>query len=145
MAPSKGDVTCRGLQDRKEQFESLLAAHCCLVSLQATHSGLQYVGARPLAPYHHNVFHLVMHALQDFSPMFHHDNHCTQGGLRTPCDLAPFSWTLVQMPGVPMLTRSLCRLYSHPPPGLWPVLSYPSRDGPRTYADYIHAHCCLSW
>ena len=30
-------------------------------------------------------------------------------------------------------------LYSHPPPGLWPVLSVPSRDGPRTYADYIHA------
>ena len=133
------------LQDRKEQFESLLSAHCCLVSLQATHSGLQYVGARPLAPSTtRNVFHVVMQALLDFSPMFHRDNHCSHGGLRTPCDLAPFS-CMVQMPGVPVLTRSLCRLYSHPPPGLWSVLSYPSRDGPRTYADYIHAHYCLSW
>ena len=50
------------LQDRKEQFVSLLAAHCCLVSIQAPHIvGYNMWRARPLAPFHHYVFHLVMH------------------------------------------------------------------------------------
>ena len=60
------------------------------------------------------------------------------GGLGTPCDLADFSWCKSMLCMVCRHDPS-AELYSHPPPGLWPILSVPSQVGPRSHADYVHA------
>ena len=52
-----------------------------------------------------------------------------------PAQLLKSAYALVS----PCKPDPSAELYSHPPPGLWLILSVPSRDGTRTYANYIHA------